>query len=136
MTGALDLANRIRRLLSPTGWAVVLAVVCIIALLATCARDARRDAQRAHQAAEIAAGLTEARTQAARDAGLIRDGAEARDAAIDNLNRRNTDAIQSAPGADQRLDPAVTDAGRRALCLRDATRGDPACRELFQPRPR
>lgn len=46
---------------------------------------------------------------------------------IDEITRRNEDAIQSAAGADAQA-PAVAAALRSALCLRDAYRDSPACK--------
>ena len=42
--------------------------------------------------------------------------------------------IRNAKGSDAAVDPAVRDAGVRALCLRNASRNDPKCR-VQQPRP-
>ncbi len=56
-----------------------------------------------------------------------------RDHTIDTQTRENRDAIIRSEGAGDRLPPAVSAAGWRALCLRAAYRHDPACLSLLGP---
>lgn len=44
------------------------------------------------------------------------------------LGRRNAEEIGNAQGADDRVNPAVRDAGVRAICRRASSRNDPRCR--------
>lgn len=113
--------------LSPLG-----RVVCGVALLAAVAvgwflitAPARNAA--AAKAARAEAALADSRTRSAADAVEITARSGARDAAADRLTQETRDAIRNAPGADQRLDPALNAAGLRGLCRRAAYRGRPEC---------
>jgi hypothetical protein len=55
-------------------------------------------------------------------------------AASEDLTRSNERDIRNAKGSNAAVDPAVRDAGLRALCLRRAYRDDPKCR-VFKSNP-
>lgn len=122
--------DRVTRLLSPLGWLVVglaaAAILMVGGMLWLQAHD--RD-----KAAPIKAGRIVAEGQAAagRDAvGVVVGNADGQ-AAIDKTTQGNRDDILSQPGANVPVDPAVGDAGRRAVCLRKSARDLPACKRLL-----
>lgn len=96
-----------------------------------------RPAENARNAAESAAQatLSGARTEAAKDAGAVSDAASRAATATEDLTRKNRDEILAQPGAQQPVDPRLGDAGRRAICLRQSARNDPACKRLLGARP-
>jgi len=57
-----------------------------------------------------------------------------RETASEDLTRSNEKEIRNAQGANDPVNPAVRDAGLRALCRRAAYRDDPKCR-VQQPHP-
>lgn len=128
-------ARTVAALLTPAGWAVaggsaIVAVALACWLITTPARQ--------HQAAAEAHAdvvITGAQQKAASDAVAVVVGSAARETAIDQTTRDNRDAILSAPGAAAPVDPAVGDAGRRSICLRQSAAGDPACQRLLHTRP-
>ena len=67
------------------------------------------------------------------DAVSTQGGVNANATATEDLTRSNRDDILKAEGAGDRVNPAVRDAGVRALCARRASRNDPRCR--VQPTP-
>lgn len=70
----------------------------------------------------------EAQSNSAADAiGTVARSGEA-EAASENLTRSNEQQIRAAPGANDKVNPAVRDAGIAALCRREAYRNDPRCR--------
>lgn len=92
--------------------------------------------QRARAAQAGADAITaQAGQKAAGDAvGVVVERGKAEDQ-IDRTTKDNRDAILSAPGANQAVDTGVHDAGRRALCLRDAYRSSAACKRLLDAHP-
>lgn len=85
---------------------------------------------RAEAARAKAGGIVAGRNAGAgRDAVAVVAGNAAGEKSIDQSVRESTDEIRNAP-EDQRNAAAL-----RALCLRDAYRRDPACRQLRQPHP-
>lgn len=128
--------TRVLRFFDPRGWAAVagalIVMVLILMVASRCTHDARRDAREARGAQAIA----EAARDAAGDANAIRDRSDARSQAIDNQTEENRDAILNAPGADQRIDPALNAAFRRSVCMRHASADLPECRAMLQPDPR
>lgn len=107
------------------GQLALFAVLILAAgLLVRCAGAPDRARARAAGAEAQIAG---AHARSAVDAAGAIATQAARDAATDKLTRENADAILSAPGAGQVLDPGLNRAGLDALCLRDAYREAPAC---------
>lgn len=111
--------------------AVVVAIVVTVMLLAYQRDRAATEAAKARSAAIVAEGQAKAASEAAE---AVAANAERR-ADSEDLTRTNRDAILSTDGANAPVPGAVGDAGRRALCLRHASRNDPACVELLKPRP-
>jgi hypothetical protein len=65
---------------------------------------------------------------------VIVDQAHDAATASEELTRKNADEIHAAPGADQRLDPALNDAGRLGMCRRPSYRRTAgACSSLVPP---
>lgn len=74
--------------------------------------------------------VAEAQTQAAQDTvKIIVERGEAV-ATIQKRTEETNAEIKSAPGASQEIDPALHDAGLRALCLHDGRR-EPTCAVLL-----
>jgi hypothetical protein len=113
------------RTIAPLGWLLILGalVLCMVAfwwfVLAAPARH-RAEAARA-KAGQIVA---ERNASAGKDAIGVVVGNQKGQSAIDQSVKEGTDAIRQVP-EDQRNAATL-----RALCLRDAHRRDPACREL------
>lgn len=124
------------RTLTATGWLAVACLALALILLTMCATDARLRAADKLRQAEAEKTLADGRTAAAQDASAIRDRADARDQFTDDQTRSNRNAILSSPGAQERLDPDLDAASRRAICLRQSARNDPQCRAMLGPDPR
>lgn len=91
---------------------------------------------RPQQAAQTAATAKGSQVQAEAAAGaaqdtvrIVVDRGENR-TRIDRITEEKTRVIMAQPGADAPLDPALHDAGIRALCLRDG-QSDVLCQELL-----
>lgn len=128
---------RLRKLIS--GWTLVewacAAGALLVILLAAgwLLTEPGRQKARAVQA-EAATELAGARTAAAADAGQTLDRAHAETTASEALSRETADVIRQAPGADQRLDPALNRVGRERLCERPSYRNTRECK-LADVRP-
>lgn len=126
--------TELARTFSPTTWLLGLAASVALMLAAWWvviggpAHD-RKAAAEARASAEYAAG----RADAAADAAAIADQAHSAATASETLTRKNADEIHAAPGADQRLDPALNDAGRRGMCRRPSYRATAECVQLLGP---
>lgn len=88
--------------------------------------------RQAQQAANVAvvAGETASHTAIVHDAVQAVQGEATTEAQIRAQTEASTNAIESAPGAEVPVAPALYDAALRAHCLRNSSRGDPACRVL------
>lgn len=115
----------------------VLALAALLLLWGAWWATIIRPAENARKAAESAAQatLSDARTEATKDAGAVSDAASRAATANEDLTRKNRDEILAQPGAEQPVDPRLGDAGRRAICLRQSARNDPACKRLLGARP-
>lgn len=126
--------SELRRLFSPAHWLFVAAglVACllVIATIIWFATEPGRQKARAEQA-RAAAALAGARTASAANAAQITDQAASAAISSETLSKETANAIAQAPGAGQRLDPGLNDAGRRRLCLRPAYAGTPDCLQLL-----
>lgn len=111
------------------GGAVVLALLLVLWLAMSAGGRARQDAARSKAGLVIAQGGTKAATDAT---SVVIDQNAAENASAD-LTRKNDAEIRKAPGADAAVQPGVDLAGRRALCLRNAYRDQPACKQLLHP---
>src|SRR5690606_7563037 len=121
--------------ITATGWLAVAILALALVILGMCVADGRQKAADRIRQAEAHKTLAESRTAAAQDASAIRDRADARDQSTDDLTRSNRDAILSSPGAQERLDPDLDAAARRAICLRQSARDYPQCRALLSADP-
>ncbi|MDB5458244.1 MAG: hypothetical protein JWP92_3829, partial [Caulobacter sp.] len=89
----------------------------------------RQAAARAKAGQIIAQGAGRAAT----DAAAVVVGQSAAETASTDLTRKNDVQIKAADGAGDTVRAPVDAAGRRALCLRDAYRRQPACQQLLDP---
>lgn len=71
---------------------------------------------------------TGALSNSAADAVTTVAASGANEAASEDLTRSNEQQIRSADGANDKVNPAVRDAGIAALCRRDAYKNDPRCK--------
>jgi Flp pilus assembly protein TadB len=119
------------RALGLLGWVAVAAVAVLLIAAAwwQAGAGARREAAVARTGAALSASRTASAAQATE---TIAAGAE-RDAATDRQTQETAHAIDNAPGAHQRLDPALARAGLVGLCQRAAYRGRPECLQLARP---
>lgn len=114
-------------------WMLV-GLIVIVGLMSFTVRSCdKRRSQAAQERVEDA--QASAATNSAADAiGTVSRSGEAT-AASEQMTRDNERNIRNAQGANDAVNPAVRDAGRNALCLRDAYRNHPDCK-LHQPTPR
>ena len=111
--------------------AAVIALLAALAIWLALTSSSRHRAQAA--AARAEAALAGAHTAAAGAAVEVTVRAGRRDAAADALTQETRDAIETTPGADLRLDPALGRAGLVRLCRRAAYRDADACLRLADP---
>jgi hypothetical protein len=109
-----------------TACAVALAAVVLIVM--SVVNGAREAAQ-----TKVDAEMSQARAKATAEAGAVVDRAHDFQSGSEALSRENADAFRQAPGADQRLDPRLNDAGRRGLCQRASLRRTAECVQLLGP---
>lgn len=121
-----------RQPFSPLGLAAIAAIVLVVALAWFLIASWQHD-RRAAGEAKVGSAMGEAHGKSAAEAGAIIDGAHAAAVQSEALSRENADAIRSAQGAGQALDPALNDAGRRSLCRRPSYRRTAECVQLLGP---
>jgi hypothetical protein len=120
--------------ISPQAWKIAAAVVALFAVqlliykLIWGGRDERAAQAETVVVHEGYEGAMEAAQETTRTVVRV----EREKAVIQEITRRNEDAIKQSPGADTHL-PDVAASLRGALCLRDAYRGDPACAAVRGP---
>lgn len=107
--------------------ALVLLLLAAVWGLTVVLGHTREDLKIANGRVEVA----QAQAAAAKQAGLVIDAVGQQDTANDQITKENHDAITSAPGAGQSVDPAGDDTARRAICLRHAARCTPGCVQLL-----
>ena len=107
--------------------------VAIILILIVLAMGAWQKYRSQAAQARVERGQTKALGESARDAIATQGAAGARERASEELTRTNEKEIRDAKGADDRVDPAVRDAGLRAQCRRAAYRDSERCRLLAAP---
>ncbi len=105
--------------------AAVFAVVIIVASIIHGQREAAQN--------KVDAGMGQARSESAADAMQTVERAHDAQAQSEALSRENEDAIRNAPGANQAVDPRVSDVARRRLCERASLRRTPECLQLIGP---
>lgn len=120
------------RTFSPAGWAIIAAVAAILLFGGWWFVTAPGRAAVKAAKAEVAATFSDARMGSAVEANQIGGQARGEAATSETLSQETAHAIQAAPGAQQRLDPALNRVARERVCLRPAYRERPECK-LLQP---
>lgn len=105
--------------------AALVLVVIVLGGLQFCSWQRARQ-----QAAEsrLQRNQTEALSNSAQDAIATQGRSQAEERASEELSRSNEKEIRDAEGANDRVNPAVRDAGLRSLCRRAAYRDSERCR--------
>lgn len=80
--------------------------------------------------AELNRNQAGAALESGKDAVGVVGGVGDRASEADRITQENRDAIKSAPGAAQTIEPEALDAGIRALCRRKAYQDSEVCKEL------
>lgn len=112
--------------------AMIVGALLIIAVLIFGLTECQKRRSQAAQA-RVERSQAEALSNSAADAiGTVARSGEAT-AASEELTRSNEREIRNAPGANDAVNPAVRDAGLRALCKRGAYRDSERCRLLEAP---
>lgn len=110
--------------------AVVIGVLALIIGTAMFVRSCDSRHNKAAQTAVEHAQAGAASNSAADAVNTVAASGEA-ERASEDLTRNNEQQIRAAPGANDKVNPAVRDAGISALCRRHAYANDPRC----HPRP-
>jgi ABC-type protease/lipase transport system fused ATPase/permease subunit len=107
--------------------AYIVGALVLIGVIAFTVRSCDKHRSEATQSrVEHAQG--EAQSNSAADAiGTVARSGES-EAASEALTRSNEQQIRAAQGANDKVNPAVRDAGIAALCRREAYRNDPRCK--------
>jgi len=87
-------------------------------------------ARQAQAVAEGQATVATGQSAAAADVAAITDTGRARDTQTIIIHERNADAIRTAPGAADRLNPDLVGLARRGLCQHSSYAGYPGCAEV------
>lgn len=126
----------------PVAWVLANPVRCLLLLALliggvgfTMNSCQRRGAQERAAEAEAGAIVATGQAAAARDAQRITIDVVNHERAIDAQTMESRNEILSAAGAGDSLPTGVAAAGRRALCMRAAYRGEPACEQLRHADP-
>ena len=109
---------------------VIIAVIAALALIVGSALFVRSCDKRHAQAAQsrVERSQAEAQSNSAADAiGTVQRSGESA-AASEELTRSNEQQIRAAEGANDKVNPAVRDAGIAALCRRQAYQNDARCK--------
>jgi Flp pilus assembly protein TadB len=109
---------------------LILTVVGAILLIVAGALFVRSCDKRRSQAAQsrMEASQAQAQSNSAADAINAVAASGRNEAASEDLTRSNERDIRAAQGANDKVNPAVRDAGITALCRRQAYRNDPRCK--------
>jgi len=111
--------------------AVLVALALVWWLVFIRPASAQRDAKVAQATGAVAVGGQQSAHQAIDTIVKRQDG----DVKIDNQTRANNVTILKAAGAGDPVNPAVDDAGRRAICMYKSSADLPDCKRLLQPNP-
>ena len=114
----------------PAVWAIVVALLLIGAIWLG---NALTGGKRAQTEAELNANRGDAAIESGRDAVNTVGNRAAAEDAIDRTTQENSDAIRSAEGADDRVNPSVHNAGVDGLCKRPAYRDTQFCLQRADP---
>jgi hypothetical protein len=106
--------------------AVVVGVVLLIVGLSLLVHRCDVNRSRAAQS-RVNASQAQAASNSAADAINAVGAANGRETASESLTRSNEQQIRGAPGANDKVNPAVRDAGIAALCRRQSYANDPRC---------
>lgn len=85
--------------------------------------------------AQAGRAASDARGKVASDVTAITDAAATRDQSVIIIREQNREAIRTAPGSDEPLDPALVRAGRVGLCRRASYADAPECVALRPVHP-
>ena len=118
---------KLLRSLTPLGIRIIAAVVFALLIAGFLILQSCQTARTAKTEAKLGANQTEAALASGADAVDAVGDVGARAAASDRMTKENSDAIRSAPGADQPVDPALDTIARQRLCQRAAYRGSEQC---------
>lgn len=126
---------KVRAFLAGLPWKIIGIVAAVLLVLGFFqVRSCQQSAQRAAEN-DLHKGQQGALTNSAADAVNTQAAANDRERASEDQTRTNEREIRHAKGADTAVDPAVHDAGLRALCTRAAYRDTERCR-VFRPASR
>jgi predicted lipid-binding transport protein (Tim44 family) len=117
--------------LSALATRIIAGAIALVLLVLVVGFGVRSCDKRRSQAAQsrVEHSQAQAASNSAADAvGTVARSGEA-ESASEALTRSNEQQIRAAPGANDKVNPAVRDAGIAALCRRDAYRNDPRCKE-------
>ena len=107
--------------------AMIVAAAVLVAVIAFGVRSCDKHRSEAAQA-RLQRDQGSAQSNSAADAVSAVAASSAASEASEELTRQNEQQIRAAPGASDKVNPAVRDAGIAALCRREAYRNDPRCR--------
>lgn len=107
---------------------LALAVVGVFFQVRSCSADRQRAAE-----VSLHKGQQGALANSTADAVNTQGAANQRERASEDLSRTNEREIRDAEGANDSVNPAVRDAGLRALCRREANRHAERCRVFRTP---
>lgn len=108
--------------------AIAVAVIALILIVGFTVRSCDKRRSEAAQS-RVTQGQIGAYQNSAADAVNTVGAASANEAASEDLTRTNEQQIRAAPGANDKVNPAVRDAGIAALCRRKAYANDPRCHQ-------
>jgi type II secretory pathway component PulM len=92
-------------------------------------------AEHAAKQANVNAAVATSGASAVKEAAVAVNGQVKSEAQIDIRVKGSRDAILSSAGAAGAVDPALADAGLRALCMSDAHAADSGCHALLDAHP-
>lgn len=108
--------------------AIAVGVIVLIAVVGLTVRSCDARHSKAAQS-RVDASQAQAASNSAADAiGTVAASGEA-ERASEDLTRSNEQQIRGAEGANDKVNPAVRDAGIAALCRRQAYKDDPRCKK-------
>jgi hypothetical protein len=106
--------------------AMVVGALLLVGIIAFGVRSCDKHRSEAAQA-RLQRDQGSAQSNSAADAVSTVAASSAASEASEELTRQNEQLIRAAPGASDKVNPAVRDAGIAALCKRQAYANDPRC---------
>lgn len=122
-------------LISTRGW-LLLGSIAVVVFLVVAAVTSCQDQRSKVLQDRVTNAVAEGRTISGQEAVAKAGDVSKRASETDDLTRMNQDAILSAPGAQESVDPALDAAGRCAICMRASARNSPSCQRLLKSCPR